>query len=81
MAYGSDYEVIETQFALNTYEPSREPRWLFRNTNWPKARQLVSASLLQNIQVIASIYSLKILSLVAPNIIYPYLSRFNADAN
>jgi ribonuclease HI len=46
-AYGSDHEAIETQFALNTYEPSREPRRLFRNTNWPKACHLVSVGLLQ----------------------------------
>ena len=46
-AYGSDHEAIETQFALDTYEPSREPRRLFRNTNWQRARQLASVGLRQ----------------------------------
>lgn len=46
-AYGSDHEAIETQFALNAYEPSREPRRLFRNTDWQRACQLVSNGLRQ----------------------------------
>jgi hypothetical protein len=32
---------LKLSLALNTYEPSRELRRLFRNTNWNRARQRV----------------------------------------
>lgn len=44
-AYGSDHEAIETSFALNAYEPSREPRRIFRNADWQRACQLVATVL------------------------------------
>jgi hypothetical protein len=31
------------QFTFNTYEPSTEPRRLFRNTNWSRVLQVLQA--------------------------------------
>ena len=34
--YGSDHRVIESQFDLDLYDSTNEPRRLFRKTNWEK---------------------------------------------
>jgi endonuclease/exonuclease/phosphatase family metal-dependent hydrolase len=35
--YGSDHKAVESQFDLNLYDSTNEPRRLFRKTNWKRA--------------------------------------------
>lgn len=46
-AYGSDHDPIDTWLDLGVYDQTREPRRLFRNTNWTAAKKAIADHLLR----------------------------------